>query len=34
MDRRHIDFFCVAVAFPLALVLLALVYAPFLLGWL
>jgi hypothetical protein len=28
------DFVCIAAAFPLAVVLLALVYAPFLLGWL
>jgi hypothetical protein len=33
MEHRHIDVVCVIAAFPRALVLLAVAYAPFLLGW-
>ncbi|WNV11687.1 hypothetical protein [Tardiphaga sp. 709] len=33
MQLRNIDKLCIAAAFPLALFLLAIAYAPFLLGW-
>jgi hypothetical protein len=33
MQLRNIDKLCIAAGFPLALFLLAIAYAPFLLGW-
>jgi hypothetical protein len=34
MQFRNIDTLCIAAAFPLALILLAIAYAPFFFGWL
>jgi hypothetical protein len=34
MQLRNVDIICLVAAFPLALILLAIAYAPFLFGWL